>query len=577
MRRAAIAIFLAAGLAAVPGHAQGAVFTSIDQYLPEGTATDGSADLTEHLQQALDEATQLYFPGSSDPENPRLYASRAGLVSQENARIVFGPNSLLRRLPSEGALIRLEPGASISGCVVDGNKYAHWPEFEDLGKGDYGIQTTQHNVVTDCLVYNNPGIAFGGWCHHCTFLRCRAENAGYIDVKFGADFYQGKWDQWSGDGFYVRGRGNLVRECVAYDCFRWDLCASHGKTQGCTFVDCRGGDINWRSYGFVDIEGSQADNRLIRCQSPNSRMSVSSPHTQVIDCIASGFSCYHADYLTIRGCIATSEGITVGRPLQEGKEYGGASPVVTGNRIYLAGPEGRHAAQALHVRSEDGAGIVAGNIIYAFEGDEGRSDPILVEGCEPGENEVVFGRWDVAEQLVRPRLIRGSVDWDHIARHKLATFEQQLARALPQLGIEGEPARRQIVIGDVPFAFATGTQGIEEQWFVADNRPKTRDVRVGWPWNKQVGDIYRPGWYFIDFIVPAEHAHKPAAVYFGAADSHATVWLNGEKLGEHDDWKEPFSFELADGFAAGANSLVVRVETPSGLAGLYKPVALIVK
>ncbi len=574
--RSTLALIALGALIATCAAAQTEHFTSVTEYLPEGYPADGSVDLTEPLLRAFAECPALYFPGSDDPEVPVIYASRTGLVSQENARIVFGPNTLLRRLASEGAMIRLEPGASIDGCVLDGSKYSHWPEFQDLGKGDYGIQTTVGNVVTDCFVYNNPGIAFGGWCHECTFVRCRAENVGYIDVKFGADFYQGARDNWSGDGFYVRGRGNVVRECVAYDCFRWDLCASHGATQGCTFVDCRGGDVNWRSYGFVDIEGSMANNRLIRCHSPNSRMSISSPHTQLIDCVMAGLNAYHADHLTVRGCTITAEGMMLGQPTQE-DEYGGASPIITGNRIFMAQVAGRHAPEALHVRSEDGTGIIDGNIIYAYEAEGERTEPILVEGCEAGDNPVVYGRWHAEEAYVQPRLTRGWVDWDHIAAHKLTVFEQQLAGALPELGIEGEPAWGHIIIGEVPFAFDPDDAGIGAQWFLPDNRPNTRAVRVGWPWNKQVGDIYQPGWYFIDFDVPAEHAGKQAWLYFGAVDTHATVWLNGERLGEHDDWDEPFSFEVTGKLTAGANHLTVRVTTPGGLAGIYKPIAVVVE
>ena len=38
--------------------------------------------------------------------------------------------------------------------------------------------------------------------------------------------------------------------------------------------------------------------------------------------------------------------------------------------------------------------------------------------------------------------------------------------------------------------------GVAGEWFAAGKRPKTRAVRVGWPWNKQSGNIYVPGWYF---------------------------------------------------------------------------------
>ncbi|MGC9317097.1 MAG: sugar-binding domain-containing protein [Armatimonadota bacterium] len=568
----------AAALAVLLVIPAGAQMTGIDEYLPEDAPTDGSIDLTARVQRALNERSALYFPGGDDPESPRVYALRAPLEVRDGSVLVFGPNSLVRRLPSEGALLRLGHRCRITGCVIDGNKYAHWPQFQDLGKSDYGILCRSQCVIEECFVYNNPGIAFGTWADYSTFIRCRAENVGYIDVKFGADFYQGAWDKWSGDGFYIRGRANTVRDCEAYDCFRWDLCASHSGARGNTFVDCRCGDVNWRSYGMVDIEGAEANNRLIRCYSPNSRVAVSTAHTEVIDCIAAGFSCYRADYITIRGCTALREGITLGRPAQEDKAYGGRSPNIVGNRIFMPQAEGRHAPQALHVRSEDGLGVVEGNIIYAWEDGGQRGEPILVEGCEAGENQVIYGQWDIADRFVRPRLTRGWVDWEHIGQHKLHSFEQELAEALPALGIEGEPAWKHVIIGEVPFSFASGTNGIEAGWFNPGQRPEeTRDVRVGWPWNKQVGDTYRPGWYFIDFEVPAEQAGRPAVLYLGGVDSEAMVWLNGQKLGEHQGWDEPFSFQLPEGLQEGANHLVIRSYTEAGLAGVYKPIAVLVK
>ena len=118
--------------------------------------------------------------------------------------------------------MRLEKGAVLDGVVIDGNKYAHWPEFKDLGKSDCGIALASNNILTDVVIFNNPGIAFSQWAGTgCNLVRCIAENCGYIDLVYGATFYQGKWDKYSGDGFYINGSYNTLRDCVAYDCSRW--------------------------------------------------------------------------------------------------------------------------------------------------------------------------------------------------------------------------------------------------------------------------------------------------------------------------------------------------------------------
>ncbi len=557
-------------------------FTSITEYLPEDCPSDGSVDLTEQVKQALAECSALYFPGSNNPEEPWVYALRPqdweGIKVRSGTVIEFGPNSLVRRLPSQEPVFNLGDNCRISGAVIDGNKYGHWPEFQDMNIMTTAIRVGSNCVVTDCFVYNNPGSAFSTHGNSNKFIRCRAENVGYIDVKFGADFYQGEWNRWSADGFYIAGEQNLVRDCEAFDCFRWDFNSSHPSVQSTTFVDCRGGDVNWRTYGFVDFENSGPNNRLIRCYSPNSAIWVSSPHTQVIDCVASGIFGYEADYITIRGCTTTGEGIALGWTSAAGEvRPGGKSPVITGNRIFMARPSGMLAPEALHVMSEDGRGIVAGNIIYAYEGDEGVGAGIWVQGIEQsaGENQVIYGQWNVAELYVQPRLLRGSVDWDHIAQQKATAFEERLSEALPEIGLEGEPAWKHVVIGEVPFALDDNDRGVQDKWFLPDNRPETRAVRVGWPWNTQIGDIYVPGWYFIEFNVPAEYADAKAWLYFGGVDSHATVWLNGKKLGEHEGWDESFSFEVTGKLSEGVNQLVVRAETSLGLAGIYEPLAVV--
>jgi beta-glucuronidase len=74
------------------------------------------------------------------------------------------------------------------------------------------------------------------------------------------------------------------------------------------------------------------------------------------------------------------------------------------------------------------------------------------------------------------------------------------------------------------------------------------------------------GWYRRDFTIPA-HAfttYVPARfrswiVRFESVNYHATVWLNGRRLGTHAGAYLPFEFDLR-GVKAGVNRLVVRVD-----------------
>ncbi len=54
-----------------------------------------------------------------------------------------------------------------------------------------------------------------------------------------------------------------------------------------------------------------------------------------------------------------------------------------------------------------------------------------------------------------------------------------------------------------------------------------------------------PWWYRVEFTVP-EGAPEFATLRFEGVDYFAKVWLNGELLGEHEGYAEPFSFEVTE-------------------------------
>ncbi|OZM77900.1 glycoside hydrolase family 2 protein [Pseudonocardia sp. MH-G8] len=73
-------------------------------------------------------------------------------------------------------------------------------------------------------------------------------------------------------------------------------------------------------------------------------------------------------------------------------------------------------------------------------------------------------------------------------------------------------------------------------------------------------------WYRLDFPVdPAGDGDRLrfARLRFEGVDYHATVWLNGHRLGEHEGYFEPFNFDVAELLTIGRpNVLVVRVASP---------------
>lgn len=87
-------------------------------------------------------------------------------------------------------------------------------------------------------------------------------------------------------------------------------------------------------------------------------------------------------------------------------------------------------------------------------------------------------------------------------------------------------------------------------------------LEVPGDWNTQRRELFLYEgtlWYQREFAFEP----KPRArqfLHFGAANRHATVWLNGERLGSHHAGFTPFAFEITGRLRPGQNSLVVRVD-----------------
>ncbi len=109
--------------------------------------------------------------------------------------------------------------------------------------------------------------------------------------------------------------------------------------------------------------------------------------------------------------------------------------------------------------------------------------------------------------------------------------------------------------------------------FYQDARPKdpgdlveysfdlSPSLKVPGDWNTQRESLLfyeNPVWYRRVFNY-RKPANTRVFLYFGAANYRACVYLNGEKLGEHEGGFTPFNFEATGQLRDGANSLVVEV------------------
>ncbi len=74
--------------------------------------------------------------------------------------------------------------------------------------------------------------------------------------------------------------------------------------------------------------------------------------------------------------------------------------------------------------------------------------------------------------------------------------------------------------------------------------------------------LYRACWYRRRFHAAELPAGMRLILHFGAVDYHATVWLNGTRLGDHEGGYAPFSFDITEHLEAALpeQEIVLRVE-----------------
>jgi beta-glucuronidase len=92
---------------------------------------------------------------------------------------------------------------------------------------------------------------------------------------------------------------------------------------------------------------------------------------------------------------------------------------------------------------------------------------------------------------------------------------------------------------------------------------RSATLRVPGDWNTQRADLlYYEGtvWYEKTFDHDARVAGGRTFLRFGAAAARAIVWLNGERLGEHEGGFTPFAFEVTGRLKPRGNFVVVKVD-----------------
>ena len=109
-------------------------------------------------------------------------------------------------------------------------------------------------------------------------------------------------------------------------------------------------------------------------------------------------------------------------------------------------------------------------------------------------------------------------------------------------------AQWQNLNGQWSFHFDQEDVGIKEAWF-DDISAFQQEISVPFPWGSPLsgvedeGDI---GWYGRQITIDDSWRSKRIFLTVGAADWHTIVWLDGQKVGEHEGGYVPFSLELTD-------------------------------
>jgi hypothetical protein len=66
---------------------------------------------------------------------------------------------------------------------------------------------------------------------------------------------------------------------------------------------------------------------------------------------------------------------------------------------------------------------------------------------------------------------------------------------------------------------------------------------------------------------------KLTKLHFGRIDDHGKIFVNGESVGDADDWSQPHEFDVASKLHTGKNSIAVVVKNDAGAGGLAQGVS----
>jgi len=151
--------------------------------------------------------------------------------------------------------------------------------------------------------------------------------------------------------------------------------------------------------------------------------------------------------------------------------------------------------------------------------------------------------------------------------------DDEPAVSTPNTGIDGGDSLRRSIELDGRWEFVTdpANAGRTEQWYEPDATWPDRTEAVTLPRAWQEDESYREytgtAWYRRTITLgDGVPSGEDALLRFDAVDYEATVWIDGERIGEHRGGYLPFELDVTDFLDAGDNEIVVAVTDPEDLS-----------
>lgn len=119
--------------------------------------------------------------------------------------------------------------------------------------------------------------------------------------------------------------------------------------------------------------------------------------------------------------------------------------------------------------------------------------------------------------------------------------------------------------GEWEFGFDDDNIGIDAHWECRDDGFNCK-IMVPFPPEARAGQVNETGihavvWYRNIFSAERLVDRERLLLHFGAVDYHTTVWVNGQRMGEHRGGSTPFTCDITPALRPGAEQvLVVRAE-----------------